>query len=208
VLTAAILGDLRFMLEFDHFLAAELTYLVIPGAALVYWLRYRFPDETQPVAWPSSIAKVAALDMRVGHAAAVLGAAFLFYVALEIQARHPLEAFLHVSPRFTEVLAGYPALIVGSWLAHTASRSDQRGACLGGAVLVASLGLASIVRSFGHVRTGLMVSLLGVGHGLWTGALVGLLVLAAVKSTLRLCGLRPARRGGEAGPRVGKGGLR
>jgi hypothetical protein len=179
----AILGDLRFMLEFEYFRGVKLTYVVPVAAAVVYWARYRYPEDTEPAAWPGVIRALAGKSIKIWHAvvAGLAGLAFIVYVArsgssvslpigsFELRVRWWLERALYARPRLKEILLGYPALLVGSWLAHT-GRKDYLGWLLTGA----AVGQVSLVNSFEHIRTPLLLSLARAANGLWLGSLAGL----------------------------------
>jgi len=205
LLVAAILTDIRFMLEFEYFRGVKLTYLVPPVAGLAYWLRYRFPGETEPRAWPRVILRLAGWPIRVWHVAVagVVGAGLVLYVArsgntrlvpllgFELRLRQWLEAVLYARPRLKETFIGYPSLVLGSWLAHTGRREH-----LGWLMLGAGVSQVSLVNSFEHIRSPLVLSLIRSFNGLWTGVLVG---LAAVGILWALAAL--VRRLGTSGGR-------
>ncbi len=194
VLIAAVLGDLRFMLEFQYFRGVKLTYVVPVLAAGIYWLRYRFPAESEPAAWPRVAARLAQQPLKIWHAAVAVvgGAAFLFYLmrsgqtsglpaqGVELRLRRWLERVLYARPRLKEII-GYPLLIVGSWLAHT-GRKDY----LGWFVIGASVSQVSLINTFEHIRTPVLLSLARVINGLWVGAVVGV-AAAALLGALGAC---------------------
>lgn len=214
LLIGALLGDLRFMLEFQYFRGVKLTYVVPVAAALVYWVRYRHPDDTEPSAWPRVLANVAGLPIKIWHAAAalVLGGGFFYYVlrsgntagpptgGLKLRLDRWLERVLYARPRLKEII-GYPALMAGSWLAHTGRKN-----LLGWFLIGASVSQVSLINSFEHIRTPLLLSLARVGNGLWVGALVGIAAIGVLWLLLRWAkGLEAwwARQGAvqEEGPR-------
>ena len=190
LLVAAILADIRFMLEFEYFRGVKLTYLVPLLAGLVYWLRYRYPEESEPRAWPRVLLRAAAWHIRVWHvvSASVLGVGLLFYLArsgnthlvpvldLELRARDWLDAALYARPRLKETLIGYPSLVLGSWLAHTGHRAN-----LGWLMIGAAVSQISLVNTFEHVRSPLVLSLVRSLNGLWLGALVGLVAVVVAR---------------------------
>ncbi len=192
LLIGALLGDLRFMLEFEYFRGVKLTYVVPVLAAVVYWVRYRYPDETEPAAWPRVLARLARQPIKIWHAAvaAVLGGGFVLYVGrsgqtaglpiggLELRFRRWLEAVLYARPRLKEII-GYPALMAGSWLAHTG-----RKGYLGWFLVGASVSQVSLINSFEHIRTPLLLSLVRAANGLWVGGALGLVAILALAPTL------------------------
>ncbi len=108
--------------------------------------------------------------------------------AAEIQARGLLESLLVVRPRTKELMLGHPALM----LAVALALRDRR-TWLPLAAILAGVGQVSLLNTFCHLHTPLAISFLRTGHGLWTGALVGLIAILV----WRLAFDRPRR---EAAP--------
>lgn len=87
---------------------------------------------------------------------------------LEKQVRETLEAVLHARPRFKEFLIGHPLLLL--WGAYGKRLGDYR-------VIVLTLGMigqVSIINTFAHLHTPLLLSLLRTANGLMLGLMVGL----------------------------------
>jgi hypothetical protein len=201
IFVAAILGDLRFMLELEYFRGVKLTYVVPVVAAAVYWVRYRYPEATEPAAWPATLRATAGKSIKIWHAfvAGLAGLAFIVYVGrsgsgaglpianFELRAKWWLERALYARPRLKEILLGYPALLLGSWLAHTGRKQH-----LGWLLVGAAVGLVSQVNSFEHVRTPVLLSLARGLNGLWLGSLIG---IAAVTAAWLILGYRERQEG-------------
>jgi len=90
----------------------------------------------------------------------------------EIKLRSLLESLLVVRPRTKEFLVGHPALM----LALALSLRGRR-VWLPLLALLAGIGQVSLVNTFCHLHTPLYISFLRAGHGLWTGALMGVVVI-------------------------------
>lgn len=90
----------------------------------------------------------------------------------EIKLRGLLESLLAIRPRTKELLLGHPALMLAVALALR-----NRRAWLPLVALLAGVGQVSLVNTFCHFHTPLVVSLLRTGHGLWIGALIGVAVI-------------------------------
>jgi hypothetical protein len=90
----------------------------------------------------------------------------------EIKLRGLLESLLIIRPRTKELLLGHPALMLAVALALR-----NRRAWLPLIALLAGVGQVSLVNTFCHFHTPLVVSLLRTGHGLWIGALIGVAVI-------------------------------
>ncbi len=89
----------------------------------------------------------------------------------EMELRALLDRVLIVRPRTKEVFLGHPAMLLGLLLAM---RRVRRGLWI--AFAVGAIGQISLVNSFCHVHTPLLLTLLRVMNGIWVGALGGLVV--------------------------------
>jgi hypothetical protein len=117
-----------------------------------------------------------------GLLAAIVGlAAFAFLLArsgndpgvgvssVELRVRAILDHLLVVRPRTKDFLIGNPALLLG--IALVSLRRPKWGIPL---LVIGAIGQVSIVNTFCHFHTPLMISVLHVFNGLWTGVLVAL----------------------------------
>jgi hypothetical protein len=127
----------------------------------------------------AGLAVVGLLILRSGHET---GAGVL---PVELQFRALLDRLLVVRPRTKEVFLGHPIMILALLLAL---RGMRRGLWVGFAL--GAIGQISLVNSFCHTHTPLLVTLVRVFNGLWVGALAGL-VLCILWDAL---GGRPPRR--------------
>jgi len=92
---------------------------------------------------------------------------------LESKTRGLLEALLFARPRFKEFLIGHPLLL----LFGTKTGSPWLRA---GALFFGLFGQASILNSFSHAHTPLLLSGLRTGNGLMLGAFFGIILYGAV----------------------------
>jgi len=92
----------------------------------------------------------------------------------ELKFRSLLESLLVVRPRTKEFLVGHPALMLAIVLALR-----NRRTWLPFVALLAGVGQVSLLNTFCHLHTPLLVTLLRSVHGLWIGALVGGAVVIA-----------------------------
>lgn len=106
--------------------------------------------------------------MRSGNQSAVAPA------AVELKLRTALESLLVVRPRLKEFLIGHPMLMLAAVLAMRGRRT-----WLPLVALLAAVGQVSLVNTFCHFHMPLLVSLLRTLHGLWIGALLGLILVLA-----------------------------
>ncbi|MEQ8201965.1 MAG: DUF5693 family protein [Syntrophomonadaceae bacterium] len=105
------------------------------------------------------------------------GNAMVSVSGLEIRTREVLESVFLARPRFKELLIGYPALMVMIYW-YKKYRQDLILLVLGLGVMMGSI---SMVNSFCHVFTAVMVSVNRTLGGLLTGLLVGAAVLLCIK---------------------------
>ncbi len=94
---------------------------------------------------------------------------------LEMQLRALLDQVLLVRPRSKEIFFAHPIMIVALILIAAGLRRGMWVALAAGAI-----GQISILNTFCHLHTPLLVSLLRVGHGLWLGVLGGLVLWLVV----------------------------
>ncbi|MGI5819558.1 MAG: DUF5693 family protein [Armatimonadota bacterium] len=92
---------------------------------------------------------------------------------LEMEMRSALDRILGVRPRTKEVFIGHPILLLAILLAI---RRVRKGVWILFAVGV--IGQVSLLNSFCHVHTPLMLTVLRVFNGLWVGALGGVVLCA------------------------------
>jgi hypothetical protein len=123
------------------------------GAAVRYW---------QAIAIMVALGAVAFMVMRSGNESAIEVS------GLELRLRAILDQVLVVRPRTKEILAGYPALMLGLWLLL---RGRPRASWV--LLFVGAISQVSLLNTFCHLHTPLPVSLLRALNGLWLGLLVG-----------------------------------
>ncbi|BDG61706.1 DUF5693 family protein [Caldinitratiruptor microaerophilus] len=184
LLVAGLLGDVTYALEFRYFRGVKLAFAA--PLALVA-LGYVLAGHTGR---PGEIARSAAREIagwsgavvRWRHVALGLLAAVaaFWYIQRsgnfplvpvpewELALRSALERALVVRPRTKEFAIAYPALALAVVFVHRGLRAWALPF-----VLAAVTGAVSVVNSFSHLRTPLLVSLVRSVHGLWLGALAG-----------------------------------
>lgn len=105
------------------------------------------------------------------------GNAMVSVSGLELRLREILESIFLARPRFKELLIGYPALMIMIYW-YKKYRQDLILLVLGLGVMMGSI---SMINSFCHVFTAVMVSANRTLAGMLTGLLVGAGVLLAIK---------------------------
>lgn len=106
------------------------------------------------------------------------GNAMVSVSGLEIRMREVLESIFLARPRFKELLIGYPALMVMTYW-YKKYQQDIILLVLGFGVMMGSI---SMVNSFCHVFTAVMVSVSRTFAGLLTGLLVGIGAMVVIKA--------------------------
>jgi hypothetical protein len=114
--------------------------------------------------------------------AAIGGAAVLYYLSrtgnagqtsgLERLFREMLQDTLGVRPRTKEFLFAHPIFVLGGFLAATAGSVRKRYVGLL-CIAAASIGQLSIVDTFAHLHTPILISLIRVVYGIVFGAIIG-----------------------------------
>jgi len=125
---------------------------------------------------------LAVLIVRSGNQPAV-GAS-----ALEMQLRALLDRLLVVRPRSKEIFFAHPIMLLTLiWAASGLRRGIWVGLTAG------AIGQVSLLNTFCHLHTPLIVSVIRVGHGVWLGAVAGL----ALWAMIYLLRIRPSGPGRE-----------
>jgi hypothetical protein len=97
--------------------------------------------------------------------------------SLEVKTREILENLFLARPRFKEIIIGYPSLLALVYLYHK-YKQPALALVLGLAVMMGSI---SMVNSFCHDFTAVMISVNRTLGGLLVGIIMGLALLAAIK---------------------------
>jgi hypothetical protein len=178
-----LLAETPFLIKADQFAGVKLAHALPLLLVLVFytaWVvgRWDFWREwlTHPVLWGQALL-----------ALVVLGAVGLMLIRTgneapgavpdwELRLRALLESVMQVRPRTKEFLIGHPALVVGAWLLLTG-----RTRFLPLVMFLAAIGQASVVNTFCHLHSPLLVSLQRTGWGILLGIVLGLLALALLR---------------------------
>lgn len=191
LLMVALLADLSFMLKLDQFAGVKVAHL-FPLLVLVGI--FFFTSEPQERVY-IRLKNLFQQPLRVGLAGVavfvvLVGVIYILRTgnegevavsSLELQLRNWLDNLLVVRPRTKEFLLGHPALLL---LLYTGYRDNRYLPLL----FFGAIGQISIVNTFAHVHTPLLVSLLRVGNGLWLGVLVGLILIFLWRAVSRVAG--------------------
>ena len=200
LLVAGCLTDSSYLMNIQQFRGvkvAQLLPLLVIGVVFAarsmrsYWeVRTELGEgREEGPALQAGLSEALGSMVRYWHAAAViLGLAVVAVLLLrsgnepglgisgvEIKVRTLLDRLLLVRPRSKEIFFAHPLMIVSLVLLAAGLR---RGLWIG--LTLGAIGQVSIMNTFCHLHTPLLVSLLRVGHGVWLGVIAGLILWLVV----------------------------
>ncbi|MDD3395857.1 MAG: DUF5693 family protein [Acidaminococcaceae bacterium] len=185
----AILGDIRFFLEIDIYRGVKLTFMLPLILMAILFFRYHSLWEGDDLQKSLSKRLVVLLHQpftfktlcflgalliiawvfigRSGHTAGVPVPAF------EMKMRYFLEQVMYARPREKEFLIGHPAF----YLAAYAAFKKLPHLLYMAFVLAATIGQASLVQTFCHMRSPIFMSYVRAFDGLGLGIVMGIIAL-------------------------------
>lgn len=180
VLMVGMLADKLFMLKLDQFVGVKLAH-VLP-LVLVPLLFFLFSDNVF-----KTIKDLldGAITYRYALLAGLVAVALAIYVIrtgndgtvlvsdLEEKLRGGLKSILGVRPRTKEFLIGHPFTLLILYFGL-----NKKNWFL---VLPAIIGQVSLVNTYAHIHTPIIISLIRSINGLWIGIIFGVLLIMAVK---------------------------
>ncbi|HHY61242.1 MAG TPA: hypothetical protein GX504_11525 [Clostridia bacterium] len=186
VLMVGLLADVSFMLKLDQFRGVKIAH-VLPLVVVVLFCWYREEGKN----WLKSLKDLWEAKISVGWTAvaAVLALALVIYVSrtgnesaavsgFELQVRSLLDRLLVVRPRTKEFLVGHPALLLLFSLGYRHRYLPV--------LILGAIGQVSLVNTFAHIHTPVLISLFRAFNGLWLGLLLGVLAVAGCRWLARL----------------------
>jgi hypothetical protein len=191
---SALLVEPAFMLKLDGFVGVKAAHIIplaiVPG---ILWLREKdwFGIMKSTVTSPVRLWQLAAgLAVLVGLAVYVLrtGNDSLGAVTdIEMQVRQILDRFLLIRPRTKEFLIGHPLMLVLLYFGYKFEMLPV--------LVIGTIGQISLINTYAHIHTPVMVSVLRSVHGLWIGVLLGAAAVALLLWVFRLAASMGARYG-------------
>ncbi len=185
---AAIIAILLYQPEFVQRLNVFTGVKAAIAVPMALGMIYLFPALLNPGWWKERIDRkhrwvtllwIACLGVGIGIVLLRTGNLTWFPGrAWELQWRDGLETFFGVRPRFKEFLIGYPLLWVG--LGARRMQAFRNSAWPKWCLWAGLLGPISLINTFCHLHTPLLISGLRSFHGLWVGSLLGAAGLWAV----------------------------
>lgn len=178
ILLTGLLADKSFMLKLDQFSGVKLAHLVPLLVIPLYFFWKDYGKElistcrrvlTAPLliwyalAGGFILVVLAVYLLRTGNDASVLVS------SLEIRLRDLLDQLLIVRPRTKEFLIGHPAMLLLLYYGFKWPRLPL--------LLLGAMGQISLVNTYAHLHTPVLISLLRSFHGVWLGLLLGLLAI-------------------------------
>jgi hypothetical protein len=194
----ALLGDVPFLIEYFYFRGVKLVHLLPLLLLVLVYLRNRGRNlikESKPVDRIRQIyigaKEFLSKKVYIGHLVLLSFVAVAGYIYigrtghtagipvpnLEVQLRALLDKLLYIRPRTKEFLIGHPGIILAAYLG---ARGYHRYTPL--IVIGSVIGQISLVNSFAHLRTPVLLSFLRTLNGVWLGLIIGLVgcVLAEI----------------------------
>lgn len=181
---AAFFSVPEYMLRLQTFSGVRLTLALPPLLVLIHDLKKRVHPESlteilsRPPLWGELVlcgvllAGLGLMLFRSGNVSFIPG--------FEARIRETLERLLIARPRSKEVFLGYPCLLILGFLVKNNLWAHYREVLRIGV----ALGFSSVVNSFCHFHTPLLLILLREFNGLWTGLLLGAVLTLFVKFIL------------------------
>ena len=180
----AILSEQRFMLKLDQFFGVTPAY-VLPLAIipLVLWLR-----EKDWFALLSGAVRNSVRLWQLGVCFVLLAALTLYVLRsgndaqdtvtdLELSFRQLLTNAFGVRPRTTEFLIGHPMMLMLLFYGYRFSMYPV--------LMVGIMGQISLINTYAHIHTPLLISMQRTFHGGWVGALIGVVCIGFLELLFR-----------------------
>lgn len=182
---SALLGDVRFFLEIDIYRGVKLTF-IMPVLLMLLWYIKRFNIFGGKTGGGllADVRYLLSTHIKLEHLFILGVLAFVAYIfvgrsghtsgvpvwGVELKMRALLEQLMYARPRTKEFMIGHPAFFVAAYAAYfKAPRLWQM-------ILVAAavIGQGSLVQTFAHMRTPVIMSYVRALDGYWLGALIGI----------------------------------
>ncbi|MDP5274636.1 DUF5693 family protein [Chengkuizengella axinellae] len=183
-----MLNAATYMVVLEQFRGVSLLHLAPIGLAFVYYVFYGQEGGFRNVL--KQVKKLFMMDLKVGYvivAVLIAGTAFYYLTRtgnggqvsqLELFFRYFLENVLGVRPRLKEFGLGHPMLLLGLFLAL----KYRKGLFL---LIIGVIGQLSIIDTFAHLHTPMVISSIRVLYGLIFGIMIGLIMIAVWEMLVR-----------------------
>jgi len=183
MIMSALLSEPVFMLGLDGFMGVKIAH-IIPLALVPFILWMREEDAYGVL---SGTVKSNVQFWQLGVCFLLLAGVTLYILRtgndspdavldLEMKLRQFLYNWLGVRPRTTEFLIGHPLMLLLLYYGYRFSMMPV--------LMLGLMGQASLINTYAHIHTPLMVSLQRSGNGLWLGAIIGIVIIIAMEIIL------------------------
>ncbi len=206
---AAVLGDTRFFLEADIYRGVKLTFILPVLLTLILFLKEHDvfgSGSGRSVSLVKQLRDICNIRLTLGSIAIIGVLLFVAYIfvgrsghtdgvpvpAIEIKLRIFLEQLMYARPREKEFLIGHPAFFLAVFAACRNLPNIWKLLFTLGAVI----GQGSLVQTFCHMRTPVIMSYIRALDGYALGAALG--IIAVIAAALLLPRLRELKRRLEA----------
>ncbi|TCO73147.1 DUF5693 family protein [Marinisporobacter balticus] len=200
LMVGTILSDIEYLLEMSIFRGVKFSQLVPISIFMILYLGYfgyknhKAPGESTAIKW-EDIKGILFDNVKIVYVivGVVLGVIGYIYMArtghetnitpsdLEMIFRNTLEEKLFARPRNKEFLFAFPALIMG---VAVAKYGYKHLVFIFGLATV--IGQTSIVNTFCHLRTPMVLSLLRTGYSLIFGILLGIIYVLVIYGIMKM----------------------
>ena len=182
---SALLGDIRFFLEIDIYRGVKLTF-IMPVLLMLLWYVKRFNIFGGKTGGGliADIRYLLSTHIKLEHLFILGVLAFVAYIfvgrsghtsgvpvwGIELKMRALLEQLMYARPRTKEFMIGHPAFFVAAYTAYYKAPRLWQMILVAGAVI----GQGSLVQTFAHMRTPVIMSYIRALDGYWLGAVIGI----------------------------------
>lgn len=181
VFVVGFLADKAYMVKIDQYMGIKLAHL-IPIAIILIYLYFNEKDGKNATGRTTDLLKE---PLTFGYAIlsiALLGAIAIYIIrtgndaaglvsGTELKFRAILDNILYVRPRTKEFLIGHPFLIALYYLGYKFRYLPF--------VALAVIGQVSIVDTFAHIHTPIIISIMRTFNGMWLGVALGIACIIA-----------------------------
>lgn len=184
VIMTGLLADKAFMLKLDGFSGVKLAH-VAPVVLLFLFLTLRdkkaWTQAKQFISAPITylyaaagiivLAALAVYVIRTGNEGTILVSSW------ENTFREALDRIMGVRPRTKEFMLGHPLMLVVLYYGFDLRKSVF--------LLFGLIGQISLVNTYAHIHTPLLISMTRSFHGLWLGIVIGILLILVLNYVLK-----------------------
>ncbi|MDF2820851.1 MAG: hypothetical protein K0R15_1292 [Clostridiales bacterium] len=195
-----LMAKTSYIVEIDLFRGVKIGQIIPIFAVVIIVLMSMVEDQGTSIknrftSFKNGFLKILDADLKIKYIVALLVIAIVGYVyiartghetnvkvsSVEIMLRNFFENTLPARPRIKEILIGIPALFAGLYVAN---RFKYKLASV--ALIVATIGQASILNTFQHQRTAMDISIVRTISGMIIGIIVGMIYVIVFEILIRI----------------------